>query len=376
MKEKVLFIALSALCVFATATLLQNYLPGYQYATVSLSEGTPITHVTSDAVTSTPTLFPLAPVKKATTTTGTKAPATGKPAVTTTTTQASTPVLSSTDVEALNASVRDAVVNIVCQSRNSESPISASGVIIDPRGVVLTNAHVGQYLLLRDSGNIALTCNVRTGSPADISWNVRVLYVSSQWIHAHADEIREEHATGTGENDYALLQITGRVNGDALPASFPYVTPNIESATSGPGEQVLVASYPAGFLGGVITLTDLNLISTITTIKEVFTYATGTHDVVSLGGIIVAQSGSSGGAVVDLAKRLIAIIATSSTGDETSSRDLRGITLYHIDQSLRTETGKGISGYLAGNLDTVANSFTINTEPGLIKALIDGLLKK
>ena len=30
------------------------------------------------------------------------------------------------------------------------NPISGSGVIVDSRGVVLTNAHVGQFFLLHD----------------------------------------------------------------------------------------------------------------------------------------------------------------------------------------------------------------------------------
>ena len=54
-----------------------------------------------------------------------------------------TPVFSS---EELNLKARRALVNILCTTKRGGlfSPISGSGVFIDPRGVILTNAHVGQ----------------------------------------------------------------------------------------------------------------------------------------------------------------------------------------------------------------------------------------
>jgi len=76
-----------------------------------------------------------------------------------------------------------------------------------------------------------------------------------------------------------------------------------------------------------------------------------------------------------LAKRLIAVIATSSTGSQTSDRDLRGITLYHIDQSIQTETGENLESYLTGDLTTIANNFSTQIEPPLIKTLVDALMK-
>ena len=49
--------------------------------------------------------------------------------------------------ESIDAITRPALVNILCRPRGAgpiASPISGSGVIIDPRGVILTNAHVAQ----------------------------------------------------------------------------------------------------------------------------------------------------------------------------------------------------------------------------------------
>src|SRR3989344_7756180 len=66
--------------------------------------------------------------------------------------------------EVINDETRAALVNILCTPQTGINGISGSGVVIDSRGVILTNAHVGQYFLLRDyltPGNI--TCTVRIG---------------------------------------------------------------------------------------------------------------------------------------------------------------------------------------------------------------------
>ena len=71
--------------------------------------------------------------------------------------------------DAVNQEARAALVNILCEtSSGSLHPVSGSGVIIDPRGVILTNAHVAQYVLLASQPNVGLTCMIRTGSPAQI----------------------------------------------------------------------------------------------------------------------------------------------------------------------------------------------------------------
>ena len=52
------------------------------------------------------------------------------------------------DFEAINTFARKAIVNILCTTKNGAlSPISGTGVVISPNGVVLTNAHVGQLFL-------------------------------------------------------------------------------------------------------------------------------------------------------------------------------------------------------------------------------------
>src|SRR3990167_3977900 len=78
--------------------------------------------------------------------------------------------------ESIDAITRPALVNILCTPRSAGtlSPISGSGVIIDQRGVVLTNAHVAQYVLLAQSAHIDLSCIIRTGAPAIARWRVEI----------------------------------------------------------------------------------------------------------------------------------------------------------------------------------------------------------
>jgi hypothetical protein len=48
------------------------------------------------------------------------------------------------------ALLRGAIVNIICIQGGGLRGSSGSGVIVDPRGIILTVAHVGQNFLLRD----------------------------------------------------------------------------------------------------------------------------------------------------------------------------------------------------------------------------------
>ena len=147
------------------------------------------------------------------------------------------------------------MVNIFCLSKRGVlvAPISGSGIIIDERVFILTNAHVAQYLLLKDfliPGYIE--CFIRVGSPAQPRYKAEILTISSFWIEDNAKSLLEPNTPSTGENDYALLYITERTDPNALlPDSFPALTPFPVNTGATNGDSILVASYPAGFLGGV-----------------------------------------------------------------------------------------------------------------------------
>lgn len=279
-------------------------------------------------------------------------------------------------LDIVNASARAALVNILCiPSGGSMKPVSGSGVIIDPRGVVLTNAHVAQYVLLAQDARFDLSCTIRTGSPAAARWEAMLLYLPPVWVSEHVADIKEDKALGTGEHDFAFLLITNSVNATPLPSPFPYAQVDAREGITFQDDEVLVASYPAEFLGGLAAQNSLHAASSPVTVGQLMTFGVKTIDLVSLGGIIEAQSGSSGGAVVNLWNRLVGLIATMSEGTTTAQRDLRAITLSYIDRDLKALTGFGLSAFLQGDLLTKATNFSTTAAPKLSEQYYELLSK-
>ena len=278
--------------------------------------------------------------------------------------------------DALNVGARGALVNILCMPRGgSLYPTSGSGVIIDPRGVILTNAHVAQYVLLSQDPRVDISCTVRTGAPATARWIPEILYIPPVWVSAHVSDILNLHPSGTGEHDYALIAITGTVDGSPLPPSLPFLNPDTRQNIAFQGDSVLVASYPAEFLGGVTAEYNLFPASSVTTVGQLLTFSTNSIDVLGLGGVIEAQSGSSGGAVVNAWGRLVGLIATTSSGATTADRDLHALALSYINTDLAAQNGIDLSTILAGNILAEAQTFNTNTAPQLIQKYIDQLSK-
>ncbi|MES2006987.1 MAG: serine protease [Patescibacteria group bacterium] len=317
----------------------------------------PIPAATSTSVASVPLVSSTATTTKKI---PTKKPATPATTVATPTTP-QTPLTPIIAPEQVNTSARASIVNILCiaQGAGGVRSISGSGVIIDTRGVVLTNAHIAQYLLLRDySSKNAIDCTVRTGSPATPSYRATLLYLPPAWIEANASQIIAEQGMGTGEHDYAFLYITESTNpSGTLPSSYTNVSMSSASPTTGDG--VLVAGYPAGFLDGQTIQKSLYPTSAFTNIGQLYTFnAASNVDVVSVGGTVVSQGGSSGGAVLRTYDgKLVGLISTATAGTTTASRDLRAITIGYIDRDLR-ESGKGgLVEFLSENLASIAAAF-------------------
>lgn len=269
--------------------------------------------------------------------------------------------------ETLNVNARNALVNILCIVNSGQS-VSGSGTLIDSRGIVLTNAHVGQYILLSEvSSNVI--CTARTGAPAKPAWKMRTLYMPATWVEEHAKDLRSPQPKGTGEHDYALFLL------EPLPdTSAPNATPMLYDTREGvsfEGDSVLVAAYPAGFVGAQIIQNGLYPVTTFANLGRLYTFKETSIDVLSLGGVIVAQGGSSGGAVVNRWGRLVGIIVTTSEGATTAERDLRAITLAHVDRSMRQHTGLSLREFLGSDILAHANDFRVNHLSELAQKLVD-----
>ncbi len=271
----------------------------------------------------------------------------------------------------LNNESRGALVNIFCLTQSGKiGSISGSGTIIDPRGVILTNAHVAQYVLLSSQPEIALECTILSGAPATAKWKAEVLFIPSSWVSAHAKDIVVSKAKGTGEYDYALLLITKSTSNEPLPPAFPYLTPDIREAIAFKDDSVLLAGFPAEFAGGSMTRSSLYASTVYTRIKELLTFVDRSVDLVSLGNIVLAQSGSSGGAVINMWGRIVGVITTTSEGATTGERELHAITLSYISRDMEKHTGLDLKEFLQGDVISKAATFMMNEAPALAKQII------
>jgi len=269
-------------------------------------------------------------------------------------------------VEDLNASTRAALVNILCTTGagGSFAPISGSGVFIDNRGVILTNAHVAQYFLLKDypvPGNVQ--CIIRGGSPAAPLYTAELLYLPPEWVAANASELTATHPLGDGENDFAFLLVTGAVAPTIpLPASFPALPMSVNPPLV--GAPVLLAAYPAQLLDGQTIQMNLYSSSAVSTVEDIYTFGSQNIDVLSLGGSVVSQTGSSGGALMGLGSgKLLGIIATETIGTTTADRQLNAITISYIDRQLASSGKGGLAAFLSQNLQAAAANFNQTTAP-------------
>jgi hypothetical protein len=258
------------------------------------------------------------------------------------------------DIDAASATIRAALVNIICDAPTGLGihSISGSGVIIDPRGIILTNSHIGQYFLLTDKG---VSCVIRTGSPATDAYDAAPVFVSPAWLAANAASITEDAPTGTGEHDLSLLAITASASNAALPQSYPYVP--LEKSESVLNEPVVIGSYAAQFLQSSAIEDDLSPTIVYGSIEAVYTFAVNSIDIVSLGGSAAAQEGSSGGGVVDASGELTATVTTSTTAGDTSTRELNAITASYIRRDYAAETGTTLDTLLAENPATMIRRF-------------------
>jgi len=258
---------------------------------------------------------------------------------------------------ALDASaslLRAALVNILCYVPVGSGlhSISGSGVFIDSKGIILTNAHVAQYFLLKDKG---AHCTIRMGSPAADRYDAALIYISPLWLRANASVLTTTLPSGTGEYDFALLAVSKSATANALPASFPSIPlavtpPNIDAP-------IVIATYGAQFLETNQIQSGLFPTIVFGSVKDIFTFKTSTIDVLALGGSVAAQEGSSGGGVSDVAGNLAGTITTSTVTGDTSTRSLDAITASYIRAEYASEMGSALDLLLAEPTEFAISDF-------------------
>jgi S1-C subfamily serine protease len=267
----------------------------------------------------------------------------------------------------------DAIVNIFCTFTSSERTrtITGTGFFVSTSGVIMTNAHVAQFLLLAEgAADQSASCVVRTGNPAAPTYTADLLYLPPLWIQENATVFREAEPVGTGERDYALLYVTDTVTGAPLPATFPALaTDESWLWTSARGQSIVAAGYPAGALIAGGRGVDLVPTATDTRIVELYTFGSRRADVFSVAGSSVGAQGSSGGPVVNEAGDVIGVIVTRGDDAVDGVGSLRAITLGHINSTIEQETGFPLSVHTGDNLAARSQIFKTTMTPFLLTLL-------
>lgn len=274
-----------------------------------------------------------------------------------------------TDTSSITVDPTLASVKIRCLQTTDKYKRLASGTgfLINSKGVIMTNAHVAQFLLLKDAEALGKTeCVATVGTNENDAYSLGLLYISPSWLLKHASLIDSVTPKGTGENDFALVYVTGQKNGEAITKLFPFLPPATSPLSKTiKGKEVTIVGYPR--------LEDKSTPQTIatTTITDIFTFGSGYADIVSLASSTLGHQGASGGPVIDEYGRAIGILTTKDPGTTI----LNAITMAHVDRGLKSEIDFDLASYLQGNLDYKAEVFNKTVSPILQQILAEYLVE-
>lgn len=267
----------------------------------------------------------------------------------------------------------EALVNIFCTftTKNYIKTTTGTGFFVQSNGVIMTNAHVAQFLLLGESDLLGkANCTIRHGNPASIAYEAKLLYIPPAWIKQNASVIDAEVPTGTGERDYALLYVAKSLTGEPLPAHFPALETDTELLPISIKEtSVRAAGYPATDLIKNGASTPLLPRLATTTISELYTFGSNYADVFAIRGTAVGAEGSSGGPVVNSDGKVIGMIVTRGDDSTDGPGSLRAISLSHVERTIKEETGFSFLRNVSGDLSYRSNIFMTTLAPFLLSLL-------
>lgn len=272
------------------------------------------------------------------------------------------------DFADISKKTKEALVNIICIPKTRLfQAISGTGVIVDERGVILTNAHIGQYFLLKNfTQKDFVGCVIRMGDPAKPLYTAQLFYIPHAWVTGNAEMLKKIAPTGTGENDFALLLIDKKIDSSPLPSSFPSLNINSDDIMTS-GKEVLVAGYPAGVLGGVALDRDLYAISAVVTINQIQTFGGTNRDFLLLSPSSVAERGSSGGAVVDKNNELVSLIVSVRNAGIGLIGELGTLTISHVNRSMSAEAKMSLLDFLNQDINALVTNFWKTKAPEFIR---------
>lgn len=263
---------------------------------------------------------------------------------------------------------RSAVVNLFCTDRYGGGLSSGSGVIIDPRGIILTNAHVAMDFLFQDWPNPSLTeCTVRTGSPASPSYKAKLLYFPQGYVTDTVNAIpgASDDTFVYGKDDYAILWITGPSSPQApMPSSFPFLAVNF--AVTPVNTPVYLLGYASEYSSYETLQRNLYQLASpakVDSLRQI--QGSGKVDAIAFNGNVVGQHGSSGGAVVLNGGQLAGLMSFFDKGEgkTTGEKVLNAITTGYIARDFETDTTVPLVTFLNNDAATLAQRFASTSAP-------------
>jgi len=267
----------------------------------------------------------------------------------------------------------EALVNVFCTFTSSTTirTTTGTGFFVHSDGVIMTNAHVAQYLLLEATDLLGdAECFIRQGNPAVAVYKAELLYIPPAWVQKNASIIDAAVPTGTGERDYALLYVNESISNEPLPARFPALAFDTSLlAHSIKDETVTATGYPATNLIERGASTSLRPKQAETSISELYTFTSNYADVFSIRGSEVGAEGSSGGPIVNKDGKVIGMIATRGDDEKDGVGSLRAITISHIHRTILEETGFSLDRNVSGNLTERSQIFRETLAPFLVGLL-------
>ena len=236
-------------------------------------------------------------------------------------------------------SVQEVSVNIICiqTSGSFVTASTGSGVIISPNGVVLTNAHVAQMILLEKVG-FDIECSVYRASNRNLEYKSEIVYLPPEWINENASQISNPNPRGTGEHDYALILINSSNNFNNLDV-FPYVNLNLDNNIYNIGLPINITGFP----GGPLNIDSLRMAGIFRTdlsrITDMFTFSRREITVFATEETIVAERGASGGGIFS-GDSLIGVTVTIAP--ENNGYRINAITTTYINGAINQSMGMNL----------------------------------
>lgn len=223
----------------------------------------------------------------------------------------------------------DAAMQVMCETR--DEIFTASGVILNERGLVMTNAHVAD--IVRRVG--AERCRARHGNPAQAFAGLEVVFA--------ADTTAKIESTEVPQRDVAFLRL--------VKPSESFRTAPVTTELVRPETTLLTLGYPNEFLAGASASSNSNLVFSTFRVDG---YAdtdgnTATAEGYVTRGGIALQRGSSGTALFAPDGRVVGLIFATTKGETTAEREGIALSTPYIDRILHIEAGLGLDGFIAGN---------------------------